>query len=218
MRIAIIGGTGREGSGLALRWARAGHEVFVGSRDAQRGIDKAKELSHEHQLKLSGGGNLEACRWAGIILLAVPYDAHHSTLESIRSAIAGKPLIDITVPLKPPQIRKVHLPEGQSAALEAQKLLGPDAQVAAALHHISAEHLTNANYQFDCDVFVCADPQELRALVMQLVSDLGLRAIDAGALQNSIALEAMTPVLLHINKTYGAQGAGLRVTGLKLVS
>jgi len=214
MKIGIVGGTGREGRGLGARWAKAGHDVFVGSRQAERGAAKAAELSKELGVQVRGGDNLAACEEADIIVVTVPYGAHRDTFDSIKDAVGNKIVVDITVPLKPPKVRAVSLPEGQAAALEARALLPEGARLVAALHHISSEHLGDPNYAFDCDVLVCGDDKAARATVISLMPDLGLRGVDAGVLKNAIALESMTPVLLHINRHYGVVGSGLRITGI----
>lgn len=214
MRIGIIGGTGKEGSGLALRWARFGHSVTVGSRDGARGRDAAERLSAKGA-PLAGGSNLDACTSADVVVLSVPYAAHRETLESVKGALSGKVVVDITVPLKPPEIRRVHVPEGHAAALEAQAILGSGTKVVAALHHVSSVHLGDPDHVIDCDVLVCGDDDAARALVTTLISDLGLRGLDAGPLVNAVALEALTPVLLHLNKVYKQSGIGIRFTGLE---
>lgn len=214
MNIGIVGGTGREGRGIAIRWAKAGHTVTIGSRDAARGAAMAEELSGTHGVTLRGTGNAECCDGADVVLLTIPYGGHGETLRELKSALEGKIVIDITVPLKPPAVRSVNLPEGKSAALEAQAILGENTKVVATMHHISSEHLGDPDHAFDCDVLVCGDDPAARATVSGLVSDLGLRAIEAGVLKNAIALESMTPVLLFINKKYGADGAGIRIVGL----
>jgi 8-hydroxy-5-deazaflavin:NADPH oxidoreductase len=214
MNIGIVGGTGREGRGIAIRWAKAGHTVTIGSRDAARGAAMAEELSATHGVTLRGTGNAECCQGADVVLLAIPYGGHGDTLRELADALGGKIVIDITVPLKPPAVRSVNLPEGQSAALEAQAILGEGTKVVGALHHISSEHLGDPDHAFDCDVLVCGDDPAARATVVSLFADLGLRAIEAGVLKNAIALESMTPVLLFINKKYGAEGAGIRIVGL----
>lgn len=213
MTIGILGGTGKEGRGLALRWAAAGFDVVIGSRDAGRGRAKAEELDAGRGL-ITGGGNVEAAEQADVVVLAVPYGAHKPTLQTAAPQLAGKLLIDITVPLKPPKVRRVHLPEGQSAALEAAAILGDTVTVAAALHHVSSAHLADPNHSIDCDVLVCCDNIDMRQVAIRLIGGLGLNAIDAGPLVNSIALEALTPVLLHINRKYGSPGSGIRITGL----
>jgi len=214
MKIGIVGGTGREGRGLGVRWAKAGHDVFIGSRKADKGTAKAAEFSEEFGVTLQGGDNVAACNHAEMIIVTVPYSAHRPTFESIKEAVGDKVIVDITVPLKPPKVRSVNLPEGQSAALEARALLNNGARLVASLHHISSEHLGDPGHTFDCDVLVCGDDKEARAAVISVISDLGLRSIDAGVLQNAIALESLTPVLLHINRLYEGVGCGIRITGI----
>ncbi|MEM9492182.1 MAG: NADPH-dependent F420 reductase [Myxococcota bacterium] len=214
MKIAIIGGTGKEGRGLAVRWAAAGHEVILGSRDRTRGQSCAEELSASSGHSITGDDNAGAVNAGELALLSVPYSAHKATQTELRPVLSGKTVIDITVPLKPPKVREVHLPEGHSAALEAQELLGDDVRVVAALHHISSVHLADLDHTFDSDVLVCGDDQDARTTAITLIGDLGLRALDAGVLRNAVALEAMTPVLLHLNRRYKSKGCGLRITGL----
>ncbi|MEM8606926.1 MAG: NADPH-dependent F420 reductase [Myxococcota bacterium] len=214
MKIGIVGGTGREGRGLAVRWAQAGHDVFIGSRNAERGQAKATEFSEEFGTKLAGGDNIQACEHGELIVVTVPYSAHAPTFQSIAGTVGNKIIVDITVPLQPPKVRSVHLPEGQAAALEAKVALGEDARLVAALHHISSDHLSDPNHTFDCDVLVCGNDKEARASVISVIGDLGLRGVDAGVLRNAIALESLTPVLLHINRRYKSVGSGIRITGI----
>ena len=213
--LAILGGTGKEGAGLALRWARHGHRIIIGSRSHERAQTRAAEMLAEVPgSQLSGTGNAEAAAAADIVILSVPYSAHKATLESVREACAGKIVVDLTVPLQPPQIMTVNLPAGQAAALEAQALLGDSATVVAAFQNVSAVKLRQLDQPVDCDVLVCADDADAKAQVIDLVAAAGMRGIDAGSLQNAIAAESLTPLLLHINKTYRVAGAGIRITGL----
>lgn len=228
MRVTVIGGTGKEGRGLAARWAAAGHEVVLGSRDGARAAAVAEELAGLIAQKgpagpggrgghLRGAENVAALDGADVVLLSVPYSAHRETLRGLQAELSrreGRILVDITVPLRPPQVAQVHLPEGQSAALEAQQLLGPAVKVVAALHHVSSTHLLDLDKRIDCDVLVCGDDAAAKSTVIQLVKDLGLRGLDAGALRNAIALESLTPVLLALNKRYKSSGAGIRFTNL----
>jgi NADPH-dependent F420 reductase len=214
MKVGIVGGTGREGRGLAVRWGKAGHDVFIGSRQKEKGIAKAAEFAAEFGVSLQGADNVAACHHAEVIVVTVPYSAHRATFESIKDAVGDKIIVDITVPLQPPRVRSVNLPEGQAAALEARGYLPEGARLVAALHHISSEYLSDPEHAFDCDVLVCGDDKEARAVVISLISDLGLRGVDAGVLKNAIALESLTPVLLHINRRYGSVGSGIRITGL----
>lgn len=207
MRIGLVGGTGKEGRGLAARWARAGHDVIVGSRDAARARDVAAALG------VRGGDNLAACD-ADVVVLCVPYPAHAATVEALAPALAGRLVIDLVVPLAPPDVGRVRVPEGGAAALEAQRILGDRAQVVATLHHVSSAHLAEVDRPIGCDVLVAGDDPSARERAIRLVGDLGLRGVDAGPLANAVALEAMTAVLLYLNKRYGKPGLGLRIEGL----
>lgn len=214
MKIAIVGGTGREGKGIAVRWARAGHDVVIGSRDGARAEAAAVELGQTAGRAIAGASNEAAVAAAEVVLLAVPYSAHGDTLRGLAGALGGKVLIDITVPLQPPKVRVVHLPPGGAAALEAQAIVGPSVKVVAGLHHVGSSELADPSHSFDSDVLMCGDDAEAKALALRLVGDLGLRALDAGPLANAVALESLTPVLLHLNKTYRAAASGIRITGL----
>lgn len=214
MKIGIVGGTGREGRGLAVRWAKAGHDVFIGSRQAEKGQAKAAEFSEEFGVEVKGADNLAACEHGDIIVVTVPYSAHKATFESIKDAVGEKIVVDITVPLQPPKVRSVNLPDGNAAALEARSYLPEGARLVAALHHISSEHLSDPEHTFDCDVLVCGNDKEARAAVIDVIGDLGLRGVDAGVLKNAVALESLTPVLLHINRRYKSVGSGIRITGI----
>jgi NADPH-dependent F420 reductase len=213
MRIAVVGGTGKEGRGLALRWARAGHAVFIGSRDESRAQAAAAELGAEAGSAVQGGSNAQAVEASEIVVVSVPYAAHRSTLEDLKPALAGRTVIDITVPLQPPKVTSVNLPAGQSAALEAQTILGAETPVVAALHHVSAVHLRDPAHAIDCDVLACSDDKTALERALSLIRDLGMRAFDAGPLRNSIALESLTPVLLHINRSLKGRSAGIRISG-----
>jgi len=214
--IAILGGTGKEGSGLAVRWALAGYRVLVGSREAAKAEARVKELNETLDGEyLYGMANADAAQQAGIVVLSVPYSAHRATLEGVKAQLAGKILVDITVPLQPPAVRTVNLPEGAAAALEAQSLLGDDVRVVSAFQNVSAVKLQDPNNPVDCDVLVCADDGAAKTEVMQLIQAANLRPIDAGPLANAVAAESLTPVLLYINKKYGVKGAGIRITGVE---
>lgn len=216
MTIAVIGGTGKEGSGLALRWARAGYGVIIGSREAERAEAKAAELNEALGADVVRGmDNVSAAQAADLLVLSVPYQAHAAIVESIREAAQGKILVDVTVPLQPPAIRTVNIPEGKAASLEAQAMFGPDVRVVAAFQNISHTHLRHLDQPVDSDVLIASDDDDAKHEVAHLVEAIpGMRAIDIGPLQNAIAAEALTPVILYINKRYKAPGAGIRITGL----
>jgi hypothetical protein len=213
MNVAILGGTGKEGRGLAIRWARAGHRVLLGSRDAARGRARAAEIEAAAGRSVEGGANEWAAEECDVAVLSVPYAAHAETLRGLGDRLAGRIVIDLTVPLVPPKLRVVSLPRGQAAALEAQQILGAGTAVVAALHHVSSVHLA-AEHAVDCDVLACSDDAHALEIAMDLIRDLGLRVLDAGPLVNAIALESLTPVLLHLNQRYASTGVGIKLTGI----
>jgi 8-hydroxy-5-deazaflavin:NADPH oxidoreductase len=210
--IGIVGGTGNLGAALARRWVKAGLAVMIGSRDAARAQASAATLTQEFGLAVASGSNRAVTERASIIVVTVPYAAHESTLGEIRTAAAGKLLIDTTVPLVPPKVMRVQLPPEGSAAVRAQQLLGEAVTVAAAFHSVAAHKLAT-DAAIDCDVLVFADQKQARARVVRLAQAAGLRGLHGGALANAAAAEALTSVLIFINKTYGVDGAGVRITG-----
>ena len=216
MKIAVLGGTGKEGSGLAYRWALKGHAVTLGSRDAAKAIVAAGELNTLLAGKgaVQGAANADAASGAEIIVLAVPYAAQQPTALDVKDALNGKILIDVTVPLAPPKVDRVQLPNGESAVLALQRVLGESVKVVSAFQNVSATHLKDATHTVDCDVLVCGDDVGAREVVIGLAHDAGMRAWHAGVLANSIAAEALTSVLIAINKRYKVAGSGIRITGL----
>lgn len=215
LTIAVLGGTGKEGSGLAMRWALNGYRVIIGSRDASKAMERAGEMNTQLGVDyLIGKENAAAAAEANLIVVSVPYSAHRDTLEAVKDQLEGKVLVDLAVPLQPPEIRTVYVPPGKSAALEARALLGDSVRIVAAFHNVSASKLADPNGSIDCDVLVCSDDADAKADVMRLVEAAGMRGVDAGPLANAVAAESLTPVLLHINKTYGVKGAGIRITGI----
>lgn len=213
--IAVLGGTGKEGSALAMRWALNGYKVIIGSRDADKAKQRAAELNAELGGDyLEGMDNNAAATIGNVIVVSVPYAAHHDTLVGVKDKLAGKIVVDVTVPLQPPNIQTVHVPEGKAAALEAKALLGDGARLVSAFQHVSSSKLKKVNEPVDCDVLICGDDDDAKADVMKLVEAAGMRGVDAGPLVNSIAVEAMGPVLLYINKKYGVRGTGIRITGI----
>ncbi|HEX2621885.1 MAG TPA: NADPH-dependent F420 reductase [Phototrophicaceae bacterium] len=214
--VAVLGGTGKEGSGLAVRWALNGYKVIIGSRDAGRAAEKASELNAILGVDyLAGMANEDAATDADIVILSVPYDAHLMTIEAVKAVLTGKIVVDVTVPLNPPHVRTVYVPEGKAAALEASAILGDSVRLVAAFQNVSAEKLKDPNVSVDCDVLVCGDDADAKVDVIKLVEAAGMRGIDAGPLANAVAAEALTPVLLYINKTYKVKGAGIRITGIE---
>lgn len=216
MNIGIIGGTGKEGSGLACRWALAGHHVVIGSRDAVKAAAGAAALNQllAGKAVVRGATNAEAAQEAEVVVLAVPYAAQVATADAVAPQLQGKILVDVTVPLAPPKVDRVQLPGGESAVVALQRRLGAGVKVVSAFQNVSATHLKNPAHEIDCDVLVCGDDADAREVVIGLAHDAGLRAWHAGTLANSIAAEALTSVLIAINKRYKVAGAGIRITGI----
>ena len=211
--IAVIGGTGKEGGGLALRWALAGYRVIVGSRDAARAEQAAAALADKAGAAVEGMDNDAAVAAGDLAVLAVPYGAQLDTLVPLAEALQGKILIDVTAPLVPPRVSVVQLPEGGSAVVRAQELLGEGVRVVSAFQNIAAQHLADPAHEIDCDVLVCGDDKDAREAAIALVEAAGMRGWHAGPLANSAAAEALTSVLVSINRTYRIKGAGIRITG-----
>jgi NADPH-dependent F420 reductase len=214
MKIAVLGGTGNLGFALAWRWARAGHEIIIGSRMEDKAQQAASEINERTgDNSVQGKDNVAAVNAAEIIVMTVPYAAHNATLETIKPHLSGQILIDTTVPLKPPKVDVVQLPEAGCVAVQTQAVLGDKAIVVAAFHNVAA-NLLNKDVDIDCDVLVTSDDQDARKKVIQLSEDAGCHALSAGVLANAIAAEVFTSILIHINKTYKTGHAGIRITGL----
>ncbi len=213
--IAVLGGTGHEGKGLALRWAAAGHPVIIGSRDARRAHGAAEALVQQMPgSSVTGSDNPTAAERCDIAVLTVPYAAHRETLAGVRHALRHKILVDVTVPLVPPKLARVQLPPETSAAMAAQALLGPEVRVVSAFQNVSAHLLESAGTPVDCDVLVCGDDKEAREIIVALAGAAGMRGIHGGVLANSVAAEALTSVLIFINGRYKTRAAGIRFTGI----
>ncbi|GAA4353638.1 NADPH-dependent F420 reductase [Variovorax defluvii] len=215
--IALLGGTGAEGSGIALRLARAGHRVIIGSRDADKAARACSELAGlAPGAALSHDANPEAAAAAQIVIMTVPHAGQQKTVQEVREQLAGKILVDATVPLVPPKVARVQLPEGGSAVAAVQRLLGDAVRVVSAFQNVSAHHLRDLAHVPDCDVLVCGDDPEARETVVGLAADMGLRAWHAGAIANSAATEALTSLLIAMNMRYKVPGGtGIRITGLE---
>jgi hypothetical protein len=212
--IAILGGAGALGSGIASRLAKAGHTVVIGSRDPERARDTVAQINAaagaEH---VSAATYADAAARADIVVVTVPFAAQQEALAIVKAHVVGKLVVDCTVPLKPPKVGLVQLPPEGSAAQIAQTVLGNDVKVASAFHNVGAK-LLEGDAPIECDVLVFGDSDEIRAGAAALVEAVGLRAVEAGPLANSAAAEALTSVLIQINRRYKAGHAGIRITGL----
>jgi len=220
--IAIVGGTGPEGMGLALRWARAGESVVIGSRDAQRARDVAGDLTQKAAGKahVMGAENSEAVAMAAVVVLTVPFAGHAAILKSLRPAFkAGSVLIDTTVPLAAAigglPTRTLGVWQG-SAAQQAAELVPPVVSVAAAFQNVSSG-LLNGDDPVDCDVIICADDERARQVASDLAGKIpGARAINGGKLENARIVEQITALMISINAKYKVHRAGFRITGLPI--
>ncbi len=214
MNIAILGGTGKEGAGLATRWARGGHSIIVGSRDEARAKTKAAELREvTGKVPIIGHANTDAARLGEVVVLALPALGLAATLPELREGCRGKVVVSAVVPLAFGGPRLFTPPPAGSCAEEAQALL-PDARVVAAFHHIAAHELADTDRPIDCDLLMCGGGADAKAVVTKLAVSMGLRAVDVGALSNAGPLEGITAVLATINRRYKLKDAGIRITGL----
>jgi 8-hydroxy-5-deazaflavin:NADPH oxidoreductase len=210
--IAVLGGTGQLGRALARRLARSGRSVIVGSRSADLARAAAQELSTQARTPVKGDSNGAAARDASLVFMTVPFAAQSAILQEVSAFVQGKILVDTTVPLAPPKVTRAQLPAEGSAAVIAQRVLGSGVRVVSALHNIAAHKLATDS-DVDCDTLVFGDDKAAREIVVQVLDSCGLRTLHGGALANSSAAEALTSVLIFLNKTYGISGAGIRITG-----
>jgi NADPH-dependent F420 reductase len=215
--LAVIGGTGAEGSGLALRWAAAGYPILIGSRSRDKAQAAAAELGALLPAKgaaIEGATNAAAAAAADVVVLSVPYDSQNGILQQIRAGCQGKTVVSVVVPLKPPRVSRVWRPAAGSAAEEAQALLGEGARLVAAFQNISATHLKDLSHSVDCDILIMGDDKEAKQTAIELAQAAGMRGIDAGPLVNSSVSEGLTAVLIGINARHRVKGSGIRVTGV----
>jgi NADPH-dependent F420 reductase len=215
-KIAILGGTGREGKGLAYRWARTGYPIIIGSRNPSKAIDTADELNLKtsFEINIQGMSNEQAAKECQIAVLTIPYSAHESTLELIKEFLHGKLLIDVTVPLNPSSVTRIHMPTAGSAAQEACLILGNSVQLAAAFHNLSYENLMADNGSDICEILVTGTSEDARKITLELVKNAGFVGWDAGPIENSVVLEGLTSILIGINRKYGSKNAGIRISGV----
>ena len=213
--IAVLGASGDLGGGLALRWAVAGYEVIIGSRTREKAeaaaaaLNERKDIAHP----VRGMTNEDAANAGEVVVMTVPFANHQSTLEAIRDAVQGKIFIDVTVPLVPPKVGTVQLPEGGSACIRAQNFLGDDVRVVSAYQNVAADHLNDLSHDPDCDVLVCGNDKQACEAVIEMSRAAGMTAWHAGPIANSIVAEAMTSVLITLNRRYKIPGSGFRITG-----
>lgn len=214
--IAILGGTGKEGKGIAYRWAKAGYDIIIGSRDVQKAETAAADVASlvgNSDCVIKGMENPRAASEANLVVLTVPYQAHRAMLESVAPHLEGKILIDVTVPLVPPKVTKVQMPPAGSASQEAQQILGDSVSVVAAFQNVSFENLLHEG-DGNCDILVCGTSKEAREVVLAMLEKANLVAWDAGPIENSVVVEGLTSILIGLNKKYGVPSSGIRITGI----
>ncbi len=220
--LAILGGTGKEGPGLAMRWALAGFQIIIGSRQVEKAQATAEELNTRlakdqgHILNtITGMENSAAARVAHICVLTVIQAAHDDVLSSLKNDLKGKILIDATARV---DFRDPKPPPPPSAARQAQEILGPDVQVVAAFQNIPAHVLKkNLDQPLDTDVLVCADNPEAAQAVIELAQAGGMRAYFAGGLDNALVVEGLTSLLISLNQQYGVKTATINISGLPVI-
>lgn len=215
MIVSILGGTGEQGPGMAIRWAKAGVEVIIGSRQEEKAEQVAAELNQElGQNLIKGLANPDAAAASEVVALTVPFSAHNATLESVKPHLAGKILIDVCVPLDPDNPRKMAPPASGSATEEAQAMLGDTTRVVAAFQNVAAHELREHEHAIDCDVLICGNDREARQVVMQLTEKMGLHAVDAGLAYQARVIEGITALLIGLNIRHKVKGSGVKISGL----
>jgi hypothetical protein len=215
--LAVIGGTGAEGSGLLIRWAAAGYPIIIGSRSQEKAEKAAAEFSAllpPGSAAIRGMSNADAATAGDVVILSVPYSAQEATIAQIVDGCQGKTVITVVVPLKPPKVSVVWQPPAGSAAKEAQNQLGDGVRVVAAFQNVGAAHLKELDNSVDCDILVTGDDKESKQIAIDLANDAGFFGIDAGPLANASVTEGLTAILIGINRRYKSKGSGIRITGI----
>ena len=213
LALAIIGGTGKEGSALAARFAKAGVRTLIGSRDAAKAQTVAAAMNARLGTNVEGYANRDAAARADIVLLSVPFDGMQPILEDLRDAVQNKIVINIASSLDPERKSRAKPPAAGSTTAEVQKFFGETVRVVAAFQNIAPEKLEGEE-KIDSDVLVCGGDRDARELVIGLIEKIGIDAFDAGAIQNAVAVEALTAAIIAINIKYKVKGAGIRLTGV----
>ena len=211
--IAILGGTGDLGTGLAMRWSKAGYKMIIGSRTlpkAQKAVADLQTISPQTPAEAMENGDAAAA--GDIVVLTVPARHQLSTLAGVKDALRGKILIDVTVPLEPPRVGTVQLPSEGSAGKRAQEFLGKSVMVVSAFQNVAA-HLLQKDIQIECDVLVAGDKKAAREKVIQLIDEAGMTGWHAGPIDNAAAAEALTSILIQINRRHDISHSGIRIVG-----
>ena len=209
--IAVIGGTGGLGSALAFRWGNAGYKILIGSRNNEKASVSAQKLNDRLGKEVASGyNNREASKLAEIIVLTIPFPNHSDIIEEIKDEAQGKIVVDTTVPLIPPKISRVQLPDSGSVANLAQEKLGQNVRLVSAFQNVAATAL-ESNEPLEGEVLVCGNDVEARSTVISIVEAAGLKGWHAGPIDNSVVSESLTPILIFLNKRYKLNGSGIRI-------
>jgi NADPH-dependent F420 reductase len=215
LKIAILGGTGEQGPGLALRLAIAGEEVIIGSRNKERAEKVAAELNAElGGTRIQGAENAQAAQAAEIVMMTVPYSAHLSTLEGVKAQVQGKIFVDVSVPLDPENPRRMKMPPAGSATEEAQEFLGAGTKVVAAFQNVAAHLLRDPKHHIDCDILVCGNDVEAKKTIIALIGKMSMKGYDVGTADSARVVEGLTSILIRLNIRHKVKGAGIHLTGL----
>ena len=211
--IAILGGTGDLGTGLAIRWSKAGYKIIIGSRTLEKARNATENLAKiSPDTPAEAMENSDAAAAGDIVVLTVPAEHQLSTLDTVKTGLSGKILIDVTVPLVPPKVGTVQMPPEGSAGKRAQDFLGDDVQVVTAFQNIAA-HLLQEDVKIECDVLVSGNKRIARDKVIELAEQAGMRGWHAGPIENSAAAEALTSILIHINRRHDIAHSGIQIVG-----
>jgi NADPH-dependent F420 reductase len=211
--ISILGGTGDLGTGLAIRWSKAGHNIIIGSRTQEKAdaaLLELRKISPDTPAQAMENGAAAAA--GEIVVLTVPFEHQLATLASVKDSLTGKILIDVTVPLRPPKVGTVQLPPEGSAGKLAQDLLGEEVMVVTAFQNVAA-HLLQEDVKIECDVLVAGNKKVARDRVIELVEAAGMSGWHAGPIENSAAAEALTSILIQINRKHGISHSGIKIVG-----
>ena len=211
--IAILGGTGDLGTGLAIRWSKAGYKIIIGSRTKEKAVKAVTSLKKVNpNVAADAMINEDAAKIGDIVVLTVPASHQLSTLEGVKQYLTGKILIDVTVPLVPPKVGTVQLPAEGSAGKRAQDLLGDRVMVVTAFQNIAA-HLLQEDIDIECDVLVSGNKKKAREKVIKLAKEAGMNGFHAGPIENSAAAEALTSILIQINRRHNISHSGIKIVG-----
>ena len=216
-KIGIIGGSGSLGSALTNRLIQESFKVTIGSRSPEKVISKFGEIDKDLDVQnLKVQGIVQTARESELIFLTVPFSAHHKTVSEIKPFVQGKIVVDTTVPLVPPKVARVQLPESGCVARVTQEILGNDVHVVSALHNVAATELAKSETA-DVEVMVFGNNKEARETVIQLISKISLKGWHCGSIDNAVVAESLTPVLIFMNKFYNFSGSGIKIVDERII-